>query len=140
LFPGRIRFALNTVESQWRSWVPDERPITMRFGDLFKVAQELSQRLITDVGTDGGRWHDLIEALADVPRAEYEAIVERLQLLDPLVLSPAERLSIWDTLRKRISKHLEFANAAWTLPRELVESLEQVYPRFEPDDPVAQRS
>jgi hypothetical protein len=112
----------------------------MRFGDLFKVAQELSQRLITDVSTDGGRWHDLIEALADVPRAEYEAIVERLQLLDPLVLSPAERLSIWDTLRKMISKHLEFANAAWTLPRELVERLEQVYPRFEPDDPVAQRS
>jgi hypothetical protein len=39
-----------------------------------------------------------------------------------------------------ISKHLEFPSAAWALPREQVERLEEIYVRFEPDDPVVQRS
>jgi hypothetical protein len=112
----------------------------MAYGELFRITQELSQRLITDVGTDGGRWHDLIEALAELPKDEFEAIVERLRRLDLLAFSPADRLNIWDTLRRMISKHLEFPNAAWALPREQVQYLEEVYMRFEPDDLVVQRS
>ena len=47
LLPGRIRTAFNTAEPRWRPWLPDERPTTMTYGELFRVTQELSQRLIT---------------------------------------------------------------------------------------------
>jgi hypothetical protein len=39
-----------------------------------------------------------------------------------------------------ISRHLEFPDAEWALPREQVEHLQQIYTRFEPADPLVQRS
>jgi hypothetical protein len=50
-----------------------------------------------------------------------------------------DRISIWNSLRSLLTRHLQFPEANWVLPKEALDRLEQLYPRFEPDDPVAKR-
>jgi hypothetical protein len=119
--------------------MPEERP-AVTYGELFKAAKEVVRRLIADVGTNGGRWHDLIERLAGIPRDEFQAIVGHLLTLGLQAFSPADRLKVWDSLRGVISRHLEFPDAEWALRRAQVEQLQQIYTRLEPADPVVQRS
>jgi hypothetical protein len=139
LLPKHTATAFNTAEPRWRAWMPEERP-AVTYGELFKAAKEVIRRLLADVGTDGGRWHDLIECLAGIPGDEFQAIVGHLLTLGLQAFSPADRLQVWDSLRGVISRHLEFPDAEWALPRAQVEQLQQIYTRLEPADPVAQRS
>ena len=125
LLPNRIRTTSTTAEPQWRAWRPEDRP-PVAYGELFRAAKEIAERLLTDIGTDGGRWHDLIKALDDLPQAEFEAVVARLRALGPRAFSATDRLKVWAGLRDVISRHLEFPDADWALPRERVERLRRI--------------
>jgi len=89
------------------------------------------------VAASGSRWRDLIEALPRLPLGEHAAAIERLETLDTVRLQAADRAAIWNALRTLISQHRSFADANWALPRERVDQIEDVYRRFEPEDPVA---
>jgi hypothetical protein len=47
---------------------------------------------------------------------------------------------ITDALREVISRHREFPDADWAMPKEFVNRLQGVYERFEPDDPILRRA
>ena len=139
LLPNRIPITSNTAEPRWRAWVPEDRP-PVTYGELFRAGKEIVTRLLAAIGTDGERWHHLIKALDALPEAEFEAVVAHLRALGSRAFSPTDRAKVWSGLRDVISRHLEFSDVEWALPRERVKRLQRIYTRFKPDDPLVQWS
>lgn len=138
LLPNKSRIASYTAEPNWRPWVPEEKRAAT-YSEFYRAIKEIVQRLLEQVGTDGTRWQHLVEALDSLPRAEFDAILDRLLAIDLNSLTSDDRLQIWDRLRRLISHHLEYPEAEWVLPSEIIERLQQAYKRLEPDDPLTKR-
>jgi hypothetical protein len=135
LLPEFMSSVDSTAMPRWRDWAIDSQR-TVTYGELWTAEHETVGRMLTDVGHDGDRWTDLIEHLDDVGKEQHDAIVERLLSIDTAMLPSTDRLAIWSALRALIWRHREFSGATWALPVELVDRLQRVHARFEPDDPI----
>jgi len=124
-----------TSKPRWRDWASG-LPEEVAWGEIQRAAAEILSRLLEDVGADGHRWSDLIEHLDDLPAQEFAAVARRLNEIDPGGLSANDRKLVWDSLRVVISKHIAFADAKWAMTKEQLSELQQVYRRFEDDDPI----
>lgn len=134
--PGGVSFP--TAMPRWRDWVPDPRPSTT-WAEIWKLYEEVVERLLKDVGMDGPRWRALIEQMDRLPPAQITRIADQLSKIDVAPLQNEDREQIWNQLRKLINRHREFPEADWSLPTEQLEQLERVHFRFAPDDPVLKR-
>lgn len=135
LLPQLHDHALPTHEPRWREWKPEEeRRVTV--AEWHRATVELLDRLLRDVGTDGGRWQDLVERVPALPKDAQDAIIESLLSLDTGAIDEPSQTVLRDKLREVISDHRRFSNADWAMPEQQVERLAHVYRRLEPDDPV----
>jgi len=136
--PSTHDVARSTAKPEYRNWVPEE-DISITMGELSKASGEIVRRLLEDVGTDGIRWSTLIGVLDQLPKTEFDAIIDHLHRMDLKALSP-NRLQIWEALRGLLVKHLQFSHADWALPQPAIELLQECYNQFEPEDPISKRS
>src|SRR2546421_489551 len=85
LLPSMLAISLETYKPRWREWAPEELP---PFDPIGRVRQinPVVERLLADVGVEGMRWGDLIGILDDVPADYCEAILSKLDDLDPYAL------------------------------------------------------
>jgi hypothetical protein len=139
LLPESHSTAHPTPKPRWREWVSDADP-QITYAELWEAAREVVTRLLEDVGTDGRRWCNLIASVDDLPKEPHDAIVERLMNAELPGFTTADRVMITDALREVISRHREFPDADWAMPKEFVDRLQGVYERFEPDDPILRRA
>lgn len=135
LLPKHHSVVSPTHGTKWRDWVPDPRTkITVQ--EYPKATNAILDRLLSDAGTDATRWCSLIAAMASMTAEQQAALLQKLEILDPQQFSSKERNQICDCLRHETTRHRDFPDAQWAMPAELVQRLEGIYTRFEPDDLV----
>jgi hypothetical protein len=135
LIPSSHCVAFPTFKPKYRNWLPEVDNL-VPFVEISRAVTEIVGRLIEDVSTDGVRWRALIELLDDLPKPEFDMVIDRLLAINLEVLGQANSLQIWEALRQMLSKHLQFPDAKWVLPLNDINRLRQCYERFEPEDPV----
>lgn len=120
---------------KWREWnIPSEPSVT--YADIWKLTESIVDRMLEDVGVSADKWSSLLYALGQVPKPQHHSIVEHLDKLDIESFITDARNKIWETLRKIISRHREFADAEWALPPDVVDELEKVYDKFGPTNEI----
>jgi hypothetical protein len=135
LLPKSHDVGHESAKPRWRDWAPESvsaSPVTV--AEHVRAVHEVVARVLEDVGRDGARWSDVVDALASLPADDYRAVVQRLAELDLDGLSQSDRGLIWNSLRDLVSRHRSFATAQWALPRPAIESLAGLLPRFEPEE------
>jgi len=138
LIPGSHNTAFPTHKPEYRDWLHEaDNPVP--FVEISKAVNEIVARLLEDAGTDGVRWRALIELLDDIPKPEFDMVIDRLLAINPEVLGQPNSLQIWEALRQLLSRHLQFPNAKWVLPLVAIDRLRQCYDRFEPEDPIQKK-
>jgi hypothetical protein len=121
--------------TKWRDWVPDSRAkITVQ--EYLEATNAILHRLISDAGTDAAHWCSLIAAMTGMTDEQQESLLQSLEKLNPQEFSSQKRNRICDCLRYEATRHQDFPDAQWAMPAKLVQRLEQIYLRFELDDPV----
>lgn len=123
-----------TPRPRWREWAPAPRD-TYVPAEVRQFAREVVARMVGDAGDSGERWSDLVSAIAELPKAEHELVVERLSTIDLDRMTPTSRATVWNELRRMVSKHRSFPDAEWALPADRVEILGVLLARFEPREP-----
>ena len=99
---------------RWREWnIPSEPSVT--YADIWKLTESIVDRMLEDVGVSADKWSSILNALGQVPKPQHQAIVETLDKLDAESFTTDAGTNIWETLRKIISRHREFAEAAGLL-------------------------
>jgi len=126
-----------THAPRWRDWKPDTEVGAVNL-DWLRAIPAIVERLLADVGSDGRRWHDLIEGLGGLPTDMRDLVIERLCGVDPATFDEPGRSEVRAALRAMISQHRQFSSADWAMPAEQVDRLAEAYRRFEPDD-IAKR-
>ncbi len=129
----------NSHTPKWRTWSTESERIVTN-GEIWDLHVALVSKLIEDVGLSGNRWNDLLNASTQVSIEQHDAIVSHLEELGPNSFVVADRMMIWETLRKIISHHRSYPTAQWALPAEPINKLETIYKKFSPPDIVDQHS
>jgi len=135
ILPQREAVLTPSHAPRWRDW-KDARDAGVPFEEYRHAIEAVTDRLLDDVGANGGRWGDLIGILGDLPQ---ERVVAALENTQPEAFSGEDRTLVWDALRSAIVDHRRFADADWALPTDVVDRMERVYERLTPRDP-AQRA
>ena len=120
----------------WRPLAQDS-PAQPTWEEYFAFLDELTQLLIHHVGTDPGRWADLVGILSDFPEeARREAIQSLGQRVDAL-REHTDLDKFWHSLRRELYRHRGFPDAEWAMHNEDLNALEAVYRSLVPVEPVA---
>lgn len=115
---------------KWREWAVDARRPTR--GDNRTMVFSVVQRMLEDVGTDGEKWSDLIEAMHALPDDLFDQIFGQLSSLDASTLTEKDKSAIWHKLREVVSQHSSFPDADWSMSQDRIDRLTHIYPKFEP--------
>jgi hypothetical protein len=99
---------------------------------IFRGADKISEWLLSDVGEDVARWKDLIQALTNLAPDRREEAENMLIEVAHKLTSNEERVSLWTSIRKLLSHHRSFPDAAWALPSEELDTIENAYNALEP--------
>lgn len=126
--PGEMGVSANAP--QWRNWKPEEQDSSYTYAELWKAAEELIVRLLTDVGSGNTHICDIIERIGNLPSPLRATVCDYLESLDPSTFGTNIREAIYTQLRKLISEHQRFSKASWAMPTTDVERLKVVYERF----------
>ena len=118
----------------WRDYSPKTQEI-VTYGLIGKGAEAASERLLQDVGVDPVRWKELlkrINQLAPDPKAAIKLIDDT----EPRIVSRADRMQFWETLRSVLHHNRLVSDAAWALQAPDLDEIEAIYVRFAPNDPI----
>src|SRR5262249_24323397 len=113
---------------------------TLPRGSYTETEAQLVSRLLKDVGIDGNRWRDLTGKLGSLIREQHELVAGALRAVAVEALSAQGRGKGWGALGGGISHQREGPDANWALPAHVVDSLEEIYNRFEPQDELDRRA
>lgn len=105
-------------------------------GEYYQHTVAITERILKHVDEKpNARWLDVVSALPQLPKESYDkAIVQLKNALSGLAGTTAT--VIRDELREIISRHREFSDSAWALPKESVDQLDEVYQNLVPEDLV----
>jgi len=108
--------------------------------ELYAMTERIVGLALEYVGADGSRWRKVIEALDDVPDAQFDECLARLSAIDLGTLEGDDRLAIWSGLRELLGRHRRFPEADWALSSEKLDRIDVLYGKFEPSDVLHQVS
>lgn len=130
MLPQRHGSAMNNPRPKWRDWAPNA-PIRVSTTDYMRTVDATVVALRAMVASDGKRWAELIEAFPRLDVDNRDALLATLNAETGAMDDP-DRTVVWDALRSLVSQHRSFPNANWTLPPDVLEVLDAVRARFEP--------
>lgn len=134
LVPTGHDVASGTSRPDWRPWGIDRSPITTQ--EFGQSLDEISTRLLSDVGTDADRWVELIGKVDDLPASQFDRALDLLEDLPEALPHEEARRLVWRALGDQLGHHTRFPEADWVMPQEKIDRLTRIRNRFEPPDPV----
>jgi transcriptional regulator with XRE-family HTH domain len=119
----------------WREWPTTWSPGATN-AEIWEQVCGTSERLIEQAGVNVDRWCQLIEHIERLPRILHQRIINRLGILTNEGIDAASRKRLSDALRQKVQRHRAYRDARWSLPIDVVDSLENLQIRVEPNDAV----
>lgn len=128
-----------THTPDFREWGTDAwEPVT--WAEVHAMVRELVTRLIEDVGIDEKRWNSLVTLVDDLRDEQFKILIGKMREtftgLKEDASSEQLRASLRKSLRKILSQHMSYPNAQWSMSKERIEQLYEIYSKLEPQDLV----
>ncbi|MFQ5753398.1 MAG: hypothetical protein ACE5HI_15520, partial [bacterium] len=139
LMPRPQQISHPTHEPIWKDFGRSQKePLTRKA--VWITYQQYVDRAIRHAGKEPLRWKELIEIYPNVSESHQQAIEKGLKEIAKAKLTNDTRKNMWETLRRFVSRHREFPDAAWALPSDRLNSLDKITALFSPKDHVARVS
>lgn len=106
------------------------------YGLLGKGTEEVTTRLLQDVGHDPERWKKVLGRISHLA-PDPAVVIQKLAEIEPQIISSEDRTRMWEVLRGILHHHRQFPDAAWSLKEDILAEIENLYLKFEPADPIA---
>lgn len=123
----------------WRDWEvnPDRKPPLTEY---FFFVEHLTERVLTDVGTDSKRWSELIDTLPEllnqVPAELRERLFSQLLQLAALPIPTADRYTLLKELREFLNRHRSIPDADWAWNEQELAPVASLYQQLQPTSPI----
>lgn len=120
-----------------RDWKTKQK---ISWDELKRVVNEVVSLLIELLDADPSFYPDIIPKIANFSPEHRAVIAERIAAIGKTDLADADRSRIYDPLREEIAQHREYADAAWALPGDELDLLQQAVDAVAPRDPVSRNA
>lgn len=134
LLPRHHDSSSQTSTPRFRDWARERERVPV--SEWVDAIVELVRRALEDAGDNPERLGELASHVAPMPAAQRDLVLDRLEAVDPELLEPRGRLSLWENLTELVARHHEFPDAEWSLDDVPLERLDAVAVRLEPLDAV----
>lgn len=117
---------------RWRDLSVDQvEPVT--HGLMASGAENITRRLLEDVGTSATRWSALVDRLNRLA-PNSDAALATLEAAEPAITAKEERSMLWAHLRKVLHHQRKVPDAKWVMSTFILDRLEVIYERLAPTD------
>jgi len=135
LLPQHMGHATPTHRPYWRDWATTWKPGATH-ADYWLQVNACAQRVIDQAGNDVNRWLKLLDEVERIPAALHRRLLDSLSTLATVSLTAEDQRKIADVIREKVFRSRKYADADWSLPCEVTDSLEHIRGLFAPRDPV----
>ena len=136
VYPNSHGYVTNRYPPSWRPWGQDGAP-QPTVGEHTVYVAELERLLLSSVGSDIGRWTDLVWIISRLtPQSRQRSIALLLANADTLRQHSAVA-TLRNGLREVLHHHNSYPDASWVMEQSELEALESVYLALTPPDLVA---
>jgi len=130
LWPGHATLS-PPAAPHFHDWKPESR--TVLISEWIQYIRHLVRLAIDLAGTDPERWAELSEHLGPLPPPERARLLQGLDSFADLdLLTPQQRLLLWERLHKQVAEHRRFATADWSMDDETLSVMQAIADRLEP--------
>lgn len=134
LIPDGHGWVMPPAAPDIRDWRPSRSGVPM--SELIEQLHHIVGLAVQLADGHADRLSKLAEHLNNLPPADRETVFEALESLSPDALPADQRLHLWEQLDQLVVRHRSFPTAAWALPADQLDRLDQATRRLEPtDDP-----
>ena len=139
LLPDQRLTSSPTHRPSWRDW-------TLGWSEGVTDAEYWHQTaacahlLVERMGSDLSRWKQLIGEFDNLPEPVQKEFLDRIGACEPNNLDASVRREITEALREKVNWHRQYTEANWSLSPEILDELEKLQRRFEPEDAVARNA
>ena len=134
-YPAQAGGVVVRQPPSWRPWAQDGVP-EPTVEDYHVFVDEIERLLIENVGSDAGRWSDLVGVLSNLSAEGWGQAIELLtRRADTLGKHPAAHI-LWAKLREELHRHNSYSDASWAMDVDDLVALEAIYRKLTPADPV----
>jgi transcriptional regulator with XRE-family HTH domain len=122
----------------FRNWALQWSEGATRAECAFQV-EACSHLVVELAGKDPGRLKDAMEVFENLPISARTKLLERITAIEPSLLKTDDRRAFAEAIRKKVNLHRRFPTD-WALQEPMLETLERILTRLEPDDVVARNA
>lgn len=134
IIPGRHGTVIPSPHPRWRDYSQDTEEV-ITYALLGEGTQEITARLLQDVGADPTRWKQLLKIISHLA-PDPSTVIKKLAAAEPCVFPLDDRIRFWETLRGVLHHHRQFPDAGWALGAAELNEIEAIYKKFEPADQI----
>ena len=120
----------------WRPWAQDGPP-KPTLPEFHAFVGHMTKMLINGVGTDAGRWADLVGIISRLPPKDRRRTIDLMAQRAETLREHTAAHSLWTRLKGVLHLHRSYPDAAWAMDADALTSLEAVYRKLTPADPVS---
>lgn len=116
---------------RFHAWKPDGRSVSIR--EWAEFVGNLVGQAIRLAGRDAGRWSELAGHLGPLPPKERDQLLDALEaIVDEDALATEDRVLLWESLHKEVSRHRRFSSADWSMDDAPLSRMQTIAERLEP--------
>jgi len=133
LLPNQHQSTSGTHKPSWFMDVPVDWKPSVTDAEYRAQVAEYAEMAVEMACADFDRLTELVEKLDNLPKPEFDKVVDYLSSEDIKTLGEENRFPIWSSLVRFSRKHRRFQDEAWALPLETVEKLEGIANALAPE-------
>ena len=120
----------------WRPWAQDGSP-GPTVEEFHAFVGHMTNMLVNGAGTEADRWADLVGIISRLTPEDRKRTIDLLTQRAEILREHAAAHSLWARLKGVLHQHRSYPDAAWAMDADALASLEDVFHRLTPVDPVA---
>lgn len=132
LLPNQHKTSTGSHKPIWRNIIPEDWKKGSTQSDYWEQVSFYAELAVSMSSKDKARLSELIDHFNNLPQPSFDRLLEVLSSEAISGLPEEERLPLWNSLRKFVSKHRRFSEAKWALNDELLSSIEAVVDNLAP--------
>jgi len=135
LLPAHHSTAFGTRRPTWQAFIPEDWKEGVTNRDYSEQVTIYSQLAVDTAASNPSKLIDLIGRVDTLPESARDGLLRHLISSELTNLPEFERAPIWAQLAKVVRKHRKFADADWSMSRELLNQISTITDGLAPTSP-----
>lgn len=136
LLPNQHQTSSGSHKPSWRSLIPDDWEKGVTQGEYWEQVSIYAELAVSMASHDLKKLNELIVHLDHLPEPSFNKVLEILSSEEITSKNEDERIEIWDSLVKFVSKHKRYSEAEWALNADIISKIEVVTVLLAPINPL----